>query len=392
MPRDNGNLKYLQAWKGTFRVRIRVPAEVRSLFDGREFLVKGLGIPVNRPKDAERAKHPVVSDFLRQIDAARATINGEDGERFYHPPMPMQPFTGGIKKYPPLTPKAEPVTFWAMIEKKYGTPRTETEITAKRDATTKLTRVSDWLGHDDMTKVQLPHGRDYRDSMVEEGELSDKSISNHLKAIKALFSFVAREYPEKLASDPLATLKFTPGDGEQVPPFPPGERKAIYADCRDGSAVGWFNLLGLFSGARNSELLRARKESIREIDGLWCIVIERKNGVKTRQSVRTIPLHSAILGALFLDYVGSLPNGAKLFPSLNGNCSKLLREFFDRLGIDKGFYSHGHFAITSLRARQDIDGDIKRYLTAHGKGDVHSGYGEYPMAALRAAIETIPVP
>jgi hypothetical protein len=39
-----------------------------------------------------------------------------------------------------------------------------------------------------------------------------------------------------------------------------------------------------------------------------------------------------------------------------------------------------------------VDNDIKRYLTAHGEGDVHAGYGIYPAADLQHAIETIPVP
>ena len=96
--------------------------------------------------------------------------------------------------------------------------------------------------------------------MVEEGELSDKSISNHLKAIKSLFKHA---YDEEviITTNPMERVKFTPGDGEQIPPFSPQERAAIFAACKTAEPfLKWFNLLGLFGGMRNSEILRAKKE------------------------------------------------------------------------------------------------------------------------------------
>ena len=63
MPKNKGEMKYLQPWKGFFRVRIRVPAELRPVIGKRE-LTEFLGIPVNKPCVAERMKHDVVARFL----------------------------------------------------------------------------------------------------------------------------------------------------------------------------------------------------------------------------------------------------------------------------------------------------------------------------------------
>jgi integrase len=430
MPKTKGDMKYLQPWKGYFRVRIRVPQEVQATVAamlGRSKpvteLVEALGIPESKPCVAERMKHPVVAKFLGQIEEARATLRGEV-VRYWHPPWPNQPFTGGIKKYPPpetetaVAPAIETVTFASLIEAKYGMPKTETEKTAKRDATTKLRQFAEWLGFDDMNKVTSKLGNRYVDSLVAEDELSEKSISNHLKTIKSLFKFAFEK--DHIDANQMAKVKFNPEGGRKKPPFTPAERKTIFDAClaingqtAPEGTIGtvspfmrWFQLLGLFSGMRNSEILRATKESIREIDGVWCFIVQGET--KSKQSVRTIPLHSAVIAEGFLDYVAGLPERSKLFPGINGNSSKLLREFFDSLGIDtdvtdeqleaenrcrKGFYSHRHFVITHFRRRDvNVDNDVKRYLTAHGKGDTHAGYGEYPVADLKHAIETVPLP
>jgi len=59
---------------------------------------------------------------------------------------------------------------------------------AVQDMTTKCNAFIAWLEHDNMAAVTFEDGRDWRDDMIEDGDLSPQSISNYLKAIKALFS------------------------------------------------------------------------------------------------------------------------------------------------------------------------------------------------------------
>src|SRR5437660_262506 len=64
-----------------------------------------------------------------------------------------------------------------------------------QDMETKCGRFTAYLGHDDMAKVTFENCRDYRDKMIEEGKLSPRSISNHLKALKALFVYAFDNEP-----------------------------------------------------------------------------------------------------------------------------------------------------------------------------------------------------
>ena len=50
-----------------------------------------------------------------------------------------------------------------------------------QDMEAKCGRFADWLGHDDMARVGFENCRDYRDAMIDEGDLSSGSILNHLK-------------------------------------------------------------------------------------------------------------------------------------------------------------------------------------------------------------------
>jgi hypothetical protein len=71
----------------------------------------------------------------------------------------------------------------------------ERDKKGRQDMETKCGRFTAYLGHDDTAKVTFENCRDYRDKMIEEGKLSPRSISNHLKALKALFAAGARRPP-----------------------------------------------------------------------------------------------------------------------------------------------------------------------------------------------------
>jgi hypothetical protein len=58
-----------------------------------------------------------------------------------------------------------------------------------QDHKTKCKAFATWLEHDNMAVVTFEDGRDWRDEMIEDGDLSPQSISNYLKAVKAVFSY-----------------------------------------------------------------------------------------------------------------------------------------------------------------------------------------------------------
>src|SRR5258708_15402828 len=74
-------------------------------------------------------------------------------------------------------------------------------------------------------------------------------------------------------------------------------------------------------GARCDELCGAMVADVRVVDGVNVLRIDAVNrekggSVKHRVSVRTVPLHPAIIREGFLAYVATLPNGGALFPMI----------------------------------------------------------------------------
>ncbi|HEY1961580.1 MAG TPA: hypothetical protein VGG69_04105 [Rhizomicrobium sp.] len=119
---------------------------------------------------------------------------------------------------PVVEAEREPVAFEAMIPK--WAKHTNAPKKGRQDMETKCGRFAAYLGHNDMARVTFERGRDYRDEMIDEGELSTASISNHLKALKALFNYAVDDYPDDFSSgNPFARVKFDPGKSDRRPDY-----------------------------------------------------------------------------------------------------------------------------------------------------------------------------
>jgi integrase len=254
-----------------------------------------------------------------------------------------------------------------------------------------------------------------RDTLIDEGNLSPGSISNHLKALRTLFVYAFDNEPDRFPSNPMARVKFNPGKGEERDDFTPDERRTILIAAREAAPViKWLTWLSSFTGARLSEIADAHTRDIVLDHGVWVIKIRRKyrspdQRLKTKVSIRTVPLHSALLAEGFLIYVESVGDGP-LFPQLrldgygrragqaSTDLSDWLRKVVKITDPAKVFYSHRHTAISYLRNTRLPDGspavkeDVERYLTGHGKNGAHAGYGKRWTETLKAAIEIIPNP
>jgi len=96
-----------------------------------------------------------------------------------------------------------------------------------------MQRVYPWLEHDNMAAVTFEDGRDWRDDMIEDGDLSPQSISNYLKAIKALFSYAYDNKHIKVGQNPMRDVKFDPGNGRKRDDFTMEERRKILLAARE---------------------------------------------------------------------------------------------------------------------------------------------------------------
>ena len=265
-----------------------------------------------------------------------------------------------------------------------------------------------------MARVGLENCPDYRDAMIDEGDLSSGSILNHLKLLKALFTYAFDN--EHITTNPMARIKYSAGDRNERDDFTPEERKLILILARKAEPhVYWVNWVCSFLGTRTSEVADANSLDIERIDGIWVMSIHRKHRsrdqrLKTKVSTRKLALHGALLDEGFLDYWRSLPVGGPLFPNVpldtygkrvskvTTECSIWLRNVVKITDPNKPFYSHRHTATSYLRNARLPDGspavkeDIERYILGHAGKGAHAGYGKQWFETLKAAVEVIPNP
>jgi integrase len=418
---------FLQLVRGKFRVRIVVPAELRphlpAPHTGKANLVKGLG--TGNEREAARLAIPWIAEFGEIIAKTKTRITGLSElaaidrlplhEQFRQGPavvrrffaslnMPLGVSEGGAAKVVPFD---TIIPLWA---KHTNAPKKGID-----EMTSKCRRFIEALGHDNMAAVTFPDCRDYRDGMIEEGELSSGSILNHLKLLKSIFTYgFDNEY---IPVNHMARVKYSAGDRVERDDFTPEERRRTLTSARAAPLhIYWCNWLCSFHGFRTSEVADA---SCREIEcaddgGIWIINMHRKHRskdqrLKTPVSTRGLALHQAVLDEGFLDYWRRLPQGGPLFPGkldsygkragpVATECSIWLRYVVKISDPNKPFYSHRHTATSFLRNTLAPDGspavkeDIERYILGHAGKGAHAGYGKQWFQTLKSAVEVIPNP
>lgn len=207
---------------------------------------------------------------------------------------------------------------------------------------------------------------------------------------------------------------YTPGQIEQLLRGPAYTLKAPPRWRLDDYRF-WLPLLGLYSGARLSELCQLRLGDIREELGVWVISITSSGArqLKTVDSERLVPLHKVILEAGFLAFhqqrlhaTGGDPSAA-LFENLRtygdlspGHTASRWYRGSDK--DDKGYLGqcglgddeltfHGlrHTFINQFR-RQKLDLLIGKALVGHADRSTTGGYGDcYPSYVLKEELDKI---
>jgi integrase len=208
-------------------------------------------------------------------------------------------------------------------------------------------------------------------------------------------------------ADPFSRMRLEEGEPDREP-FTTAELQVLFeapiftkADRPTGGrgeAAFWLPLLGLFSGARQSELAGLSVSDVR-IDGpskVTALFIvkdaERGKRVKTRQSQRAVPLHPELVKLGFLDYVQRVQktsgDAAWLFPLIAPGTggvkawSKWFGRYIREIGIiDKAkvFHSFRHNFKDALRAA-GVSEEVHDALTGHStRGEVSREYGAKDM-------------
>lgn len=166
-------------------------------------------------------------------------------------------------------------------------------------------------------------------------KLSLKTVKKYLSHYGAFYSWAIGHYEEDLGRNPFVELQKSIGADDQDEgrsPFSPEEVRLLLNTLTvDETSIHrklhhkWGTLIGLYTGARRNEIAQLELDDIQELDGVLCFDLNAtsKHGtlkkLKTKNSRRTIPVHSDLVRYGFLDYVQSMRNAghARLFPELN---------------------------------------------------------------------------
>jgi integrase len=432
--------KNLQFWgpNDFIRVRIAVPPELVKLV-GKTELVKGLGTQC--VAEAVRRSRGWIDKFNGQIDAARVqagTASERVIERLSHmtlralpydaqqavatlPPPQAMPILRTLLDEPEAMPLAS-ITYEAAVDlwvaSKGTAPPEDTTIGVYRGH---LARLFDRLGHDEMNRVTeadiLAHPQVLLSGSDGKRPIVNKSVNNHMASIRAVFRVA--KFERKITHDPtVGTIKKLKVGKRRRKEFSREQHAQIIAAARnaDDVAIKWLWLIGCLTGARIGELADATVDAVQQVAGHWALNINEDHRriwhgkpipLKTAESTRKVPLHSAILKAGFLDYVAEVRaahgDRAPLFPNFAANrygrfsdnasrkCLAWLREV---VGIYAGpnvyvFHSTRHCIKSFLRGR--VPDEVSNAITGHLTAGVGAQYGETEVIIMARAVEKIRV-
>jgi integrase len=228
-------------------------------------------------------------------------------------------------------------------------------------------------------------------------QLATPTIVNKLSYLKAFFVWTQNSGHYARGDNP-ASGQLTYGIREKrlrrklgFEPFSSEQLRIIYAPetfSRLRAEIRWGALMGLYTGARVSEVGQLRLEDFREEDGVPCIRITSAGegqSLKTDASERTVPLHPELIALGLLEHVQQLREAGKdrLFPrtkigSVNG-AGNFLSAAFGRyiavLGVKAKVGKAGYHSLrkTVIQAMQTsgVPSEVRAQFVGHELSDEH---------------------
>lgn len=275
-----------------------------------------------------------------------------------------------------------------------------------------IAKLTTHLGHDDAARITDLDMIGWKDALVVSG-LAPKTIANHLTVIKSFFRWASKN--KRIATNPAADVEYRaksdPATARQSYSNDDARRILSAAQREKQAHKRWVPWLAAFTGARCDELCGAMAADVRAEDGVNIIRIDpvtREEGgsVKNRSSIRSVPLHPALVAEGFLDYVASLPKGGPLFPKVTpdrfgkrgGNGSKTIGRWVrEKVGITDTRKAPNHswrHRFADQCKKVSIPRELRFAIEGHATGDVGDSYGSegYPLKVLAEAIAKLPNP
>ncbi|MBC7699347.1 site-specific integrase [Aquabacterium sp.] len=151
-------------------------------------------------------------------------------------------------------------------------------------------------------------------------------------------------------------------------------------------AAYWVPLLGLFTGARITELAQLRVDDLEEVDDVWYLRIEETaegQSLKARASKRTIPLAVGLIDLGLVEYREAIRDMGQewLFPGINkdaqNNAGGGISSWFSKVKIRHGFRKDVVFhslrgSLNTALARTGTDVSLRcKYIGQKPEGGVN---------------------
>ena len=261
--------------------------------------------------------------------------------------------------------------------------------------------------------------QEYRNILLRKSDISFKTKTDYLAALKQFFRWcVALDYCSRNPFDGLTAGKRPNkrADEERVRWHRP-QLAQLFASLRSKQSQKgrklkiqdwWVPLLCLYAGLRPSEACQLKTLNVKQVEGIWCLMVdagEVDQQLKSANAYRTVPLHSALIGYQFLDYVESRRGQGQVFlfddkPSgKDDDWAHNITCRFQRHLNDAGIVGRGRPTLYGLRhsfidelQQADVAEHIVAELAGHSKTGITFGrYGKrVSVSLLKEKIELIP--
>ncbi len=161
----------------------------------------------------------------------------------------------------------------------------------------------------------------------------------------------------------------------------------------------WVPLALLLHGSRLNEWAQAKRSQFVKDDDIWTFQIS--GYLKTKSSLRTIPLHSSMIELGFLDFLDRV-SSERIFPEcletdtgqFSAALSKRLNRAIDAAGIGGGqkvVHSYRHTWLTKAREAL-VPTDWQNVIVGHKNSGEGPDYGSYPMKNKQKFLESTDFP
>lgn len=255
---------------------------------------------------------------------------------------------------------------------------------------------------EDATTTTVDEAEAWCDAMVEDAELSNRSISAKLVNLGTIINWgrKMREFRKPMASAEALSGSFElPSYVEKSADdtsYTMDEARHVLQKARAETdpRTRWLPWLLSYAGLRISEANALRKEDFYQSEGRWFFKVTSRGGrsLKTNRSERKLPVHPALEAEGFLRWVEYAPAGRLFAPGATTFIGRWVRG--DVVGITREDIAPNHglrHLFIALCRRDGIPDEPRQYLSGHASAQVHAKYGasDVMLPGLAAELDKI---